>query len=604
MSSTDTAATSGPRPKQRRITRACDYCHSRSIRCQPTVGGGEGCQNCKDFMQPCTYRRRPRRRGVAPRKVRQEEQLRVHPPPVEPSTLPQHSPCEASVAVLPRQSWRAPYVASQAAIMDLVEVYFEIVYPIFPLFHQPSFIRRISRAEYTTSKSIFATTMAVCALVRSRVRDGSVTNPHWDLQSLQEVPPDAFYRAAEAQLEHGNTPQAPNLDILRAHAILAITSIQNGRVRDMQQHMGMYHTLVAIEGLHDESNWPPDMGIIEREERRRLFWSIYTLDVYTAVVWGGVVRSREQLSNVAYPTEVDDELIDDTSISTSSPALSSGISPSQDLQPRVHSDCWLSGWNFITDLYRVLEHALVRFRRHRKRGRQRSLHDIFGDQSSVTETSVREGVMEMYLKLPRCFKETPPMTYNVKQDRFGFQAANIAASLQLVRIVLFTAGGASIEERCQIASEVVHSFLLIPVAYLLAIGAPLLHHLGSIGAILGSVFEEPLSEADYTRVRSIMLSMAQLVENLEVINQSESASQKLRTQISRIDEYMDSQRGDNTFMGTVTDTAAAGTCLTVADDTTGSAAFHQDAEGSRDWLFQVPQDLLDELSRHLEFGQS
>lgn len=270
MSSTDTAATSGPRPKQRRITRACDYCHRRSIRCQPAAGSGDGCQNCRDFMQPCTYRRRPRRRGVAPRQVRQDEQLRVHPPPAEPSALLQHNPSESSVAVSPRQSWRAPYVASQAAIMDLVEVYFEIVYPIFPLFHQPSFIRRISRAEYTSSKSIFATTMAVCALVRSRVRDGSVTNPHWDLQSLQEVPPDVFYRAAEAQLEHGSAQQAPNLDILRAHAILAITSIQDGRVRDMQQHMGTYHTLVAIDGLHDESNWPRDIGIVEREERRRL----------------------------------------------------------------------------------------------------------------------------------------------------------------------------------------------------------------------------------------------------------------------------------------------------------------------------------------------
>ncbi|KAI9155591.1 Quinic acid utilization activator [Paramyrothecium foliicola] len=606
MSSSGTAAP-GPRPRQRRITRACDYCHRRSIRCQPGDGSGDGCQNCRDFAQPCTYRRRPRRRGIAPRGARQEEQPCEHSSraTAEPSTLLSHPPSEPSIAVPSRQAWRAPYVASQAAIMDLVEVYFEIVYPIFPLFHQPSFIRRISRAEYTTSKSLFATTMAVCALVRSRVRDGSVTNPHWDLQSLQEVSPDAFYRAAEAQLRDSDAQQTSNLNILRAHAILAITSIQNGRVRDMQRHMGTYHTLVAIEGLHDESNWPSEMGIIEREERRRLFWSIYTLDVYTAVVWGGVVRSREQLSNVAYPIEVDDDLIDNTTISTSSPALSSGISPSNNLQAfaTVPSDCWLSGWNFITDLYRVLEHALVRFRRHRNRGRKRSLHEIFGDQSAVTETSVRESVMQMYTNLPQCFKETPPMTYNVKKDRFGFQAANATASLQLVRIVLFTAGGASIEERCQIASEVVHSFLLIPVAYLLAISAPLLHHLGSIGAILGSVFEEPLSEADYTRVRSIMLSMAQLLENLEVIYQSQSASQRLRSQIARIDEYMDSQRRGNPLLGSAADMSATGEWQTVAEETGNTATFDQDAQGSRDWLFQVPQDLLDELSRNLEFGQ-
>ncbi len=41
------------------------------------------------------------------------------------------------------QPWEAPYVASQAVVMDLVEIYFEIVYPIFPLFHRPTYIRKV-----------------------------------------------------------------------------------------------------------------------------------------------------------------------------------------------------------------------------------------------------------------------------------------------------------------------------------------------------------------------------------------------------------------------------------------------------------------------------
>lgn len=196
------------------------------------------------------------------------------------------------------------------------------------------------------------------------------------------------------------------------------------------------------------------------------------------------------------------------------------------------------------------------------------------------------------------------MTFNVKMDRFGFQAANATASLQLVRMVLFTAGGASIADRCQIASDVVNAFASIPVSYLLAISTPLQHHLGGIGAILGSVFEEPLSEADYSRVRSILLTMAQLLENLEAIHQSSSASEKLRSQVARIDESMASQR--------LLVNAQAGMPLTHDvqpwPSTLGQSArtapqFQEDgSQINRDLSFQIPPDLLDELTWNFEFG--
>ena len=164
--------------------------------------------------------------------------------------------------------WRAPTIASQATIMDLVELYFEIVYPIFPLFHQPSFIRSVSRGEYTTKRNLFASTMAVCALVAARVRHGAISNPRWDLETLNETSSETFYAEAVRQAAQDEPNQDHNL--MRAHALLAICAIQYGRVRDMHQHLGKYHTLVAMDDLHDEANWPRGIGIVEIEERRRL----------------------------------------------------------------------------------------------------------------------------------------------------------------------------------------------------------------------------------------------------------------------------------------------------------------------------------------------
>ena len=302
-----------------------------------------------------------------------------------------------------------------------------------------------------------------------------------------------------------------------------------------------------------------------------------------------------------YPAEIDDEFItDESSIpqTVDSPDQLSRERPSL----QVRSDCWLSGWNFITDLYRVLEHALTRFRNFRPHTQGHSfLHDIFPDSLSLTEAAVRDSVLEMYMKIPTCFKEIPEMTYDVKKDRLSFQAANISGSVQLLRIVLCVAGDTSIEERCRVASDVVDALVQTPVAYSLAISAPLLHHLGGIGVILGSVFEEPLSESDYSRIRSIILLMAQMLEKMEAIHHASGASEKLRSLVARIDEYMKVQQQDNDASGeqqTGATMPTNGIPMEFGPDDSHNTATEYCAIGSGipEWLIQVPPDLLGDLA--------
>lgn len=267
--------------------------------------------------------------------------------------------------------------------------------------------------------------------------------------------------------------------------------------------------------------------------------------MYSSVVWSGIIRYREAQCNVLYPSEVDDEMFDNRefySASGNSPLII-GPSPSRGMES-VGSSSWLCGWNFTTDLYRILEHAMDNFRTRRARLQRKSfLSEIFGDRSPVSPASVSDKVMRMYANLPQIFKSTPPITRSPKQDRFGFQAANIMATIQLLRMVLFTAQGATADERCQIASQVIDSFLNIPVGYLNAISSPLLHHLAGIGSILGSVFEEPLSEPEYQRVRSVLLTLAQLLANLDLsFSSTGTASERVISQVARIDEYMAAQR--------------------------------------------------------------
>ncbi|RMD42879.1 hypothetical protein DV735_g2247, partial [Chaetothyriales sp. CBS 134920] len=493
-----------------------------------------------------------------------------------------------------------PCIASQEVIMDLTELYFEIVYPIFPFFHRPSWIHRIARAQYTSDRELYAATMAVCALVGSRVRDGSVTNPKWDVTRLRQSRPERFYAEARKQLASLDT--VTSLNVLRARAVLAIAAIQNGDMREMRWQLGTYHTLVAVDGLHDEANWPAGIGVVERQERRRLFWSMYTLDIFTSSVSNRVVVSREEQCNVLYPAEINDELIAD---GTDLPETVDSFDQLWRKRPslQVQSECWLSGWNFITDVYRILEHALSKFRNVRlhKQRRRSVLHDIFPDSSStLTEATVQDTVLQMYKRLPACFREIPEITGDIEKDRVSFQAANILGSVQLLRIVLCVAGDTSIEYRCRVAGDVVDALVQTPVAYSLAISAPLLHHLSGIGVILGSVLEKPLSESDYTKVRSIVLLMGQMLEKMEPIQHAAGASEKLRNMVARIDAYVKPRHPRDDAASAEQQVGSSGP-LNGLPIQPGPADSHDagtgyeaaiGAEVPDDWLIQVPPDLL------------
>ncbi|KAJ5650521.1 uncharacterized protein N7484_004244 [Penicillium longicatenatum] len=568
--------------KLQRVSKACDFCNRRSIKCGSSEDPLGRCQNCVDFDVPCTFDRPAKRRGVkAGTRVNARDTPIAKPVIDQPVAIGRGNPPErmsgssasrssfyADSVSRPsltgdpwssfntgwstvegydddgalRNSWKAFAISCDQQIRNLVQVYFEIVYPIFPLFHKPSFIERINNQEHLQSQSLFASTMAVCSLVSGRARDGALYTNRWHREELSEPPSEAFYAAAKDSLPR-DLAAAKGFNYMRACAILAIASIQNGQIKNMQKYSGMYHTLTTMEGFHDEKLWPKDISPIETEERRRLFWSIYTLDIYSTIVWGGVIRYREAHSLVRYPSEVDDEFITHHGygIHPVSPeaALRQGQVPVVSRQPVS----WMHGWNFTTDLYRILEHVVDGTRR--KSSSANGTQEVWSlfSPASMSEPIVMERVLSMYAALPPQFRETPPTTGDGTHDLFGFQSANIQATLQLLRMVLLSSEEVGVDRKCDVAGELLSVFSKVPVEYLRAISSPLLHHLGGIGYILGSVMEGSLSDVSYQRVRTLLLDMASLLHRLEVgLHRAAGASERLRSQVDRIDGYMRTSR--------------------------------------------------------------
>ncbi|KAL4940558.1 hypothetical protein BDV06DRAFT_18722 [Aspergillus oleicola] len=555
------------RPRKfQRISKACDFCNRRSIKCNKNNGPLAPCQNCVDFDVPCTYDRPARRRGArrnasptasqttqptppaAAQQLLRDEDIARGPPGSVLNTIIKSRASNASweslngappVAVAgPGDGslitpWKAFAAACQDTIRDLAQVYLEIVYPIFPLFHWPSFSKALDNLDYLHDDGFFASTMAMCALASARARDGAMYSTRWGSQLLANPPSEVFWAAAKESIPR-DLATTRGTEYMRACAILSIASIQHGQISLMQQYLGFYHTLATMEGLQDEKFWPKNLDPVVVEIRRRLFWSIYTLDVYSSIVWGGVIRHREAQSNVRYPGEV----VKDEFISSYQ-----SVSPDQEgrLGGTAMSEDWIYGWNFITDMYRILEHAVDSQRKPVNNG----VTDVWSlfRPAQTAGSWLMDHVLSMYSALPPKFRETRPVTGDLSHDIFGFQSANIQATLQLLRMVLSPNEDQGVDEKCDVVGQVLSVFSKVPVEYLKAISSPLLHHLAGIGYILGSVMEGSLSEASYQRVRTLLLEMADLLHRLESgLRRSTGTSERLRAQVARIDEYMLTKR--------------------------------------------------------------
>lgn len=556
------------RPKKlQRISQACDLCHRRSIRCRPsTENPHQQCQNCYDFAVDCTYKRPSRRRRHqslalnAPLNILSSQQhvhhVHSHPArvvsPHSDESLQEYAQQgrHASIVTLPdsvygpaaafgavrseRQSsrdgvgvaWRSFVLASANMIEQYLEIYLDVLYPSYPLFHPPTLWERIHQQRHLTDRGFFASVMAACALAAARARD-SALREKYNISDEMQKSSEVFFVAAQDSLPH-DLATAHGFEYMRTCALLALTSIQLGQIQRMHEFLGHYTTLSAMHAFHDETQWPLNITIVEREERRRLFWSVYTLDIFAAVLFNSVLRSQETRSNVRYPSQVtDDDLL-------------SGIATPS------HEDNWLRGWNFNIDLYRVLEHAVRMMRNnvHCRDDKIAIVRMLIAD--GVPQVQVMDQVLGLYCQLPPCFREYgAQVTGDTAKDMIGFQAASIQTTLQVVRMVLFTSTlSYDLRQECDMAERILSTFRNISKTHLRAMGTPLVYYLGRIGQFLASLMEGLLCEETYSRVRNSLVSVADLLAELESGQQMDTGagSDGLRRQIEKIDHFMRAQR--------------------------------------------------------------
>ncbi|KAL6360813.1 hypothetical protein LRP88_06521 [Fusarium phalaenopsidis] len=446
--------------------------------CSPGIEGVP-CTRCEEQGIACTYNRPSKRRGPPPRRSRVDSDTTTQQPPPEPDAPDGSEPGatpppfdadqddQASPPALPVQppdtslpEWLYNFTVKHQDIGSLLDVFYQSCYPLRPYFHWPTFQSQVQQSLYRLDRGLFAVTMAVCALASGRLHNGMPVPESPHPLRLEAIPLfTACYSAAIGAIPNDlmDVEIQDRYQMMKAKAILGSCCLQNGDLKRAITHLGDYTTLMSISGFNIESNWPTNISERERQERRRLFWGAYQQDQYISNSFGFISRIREAKTSVKYPAEVFDDVdITETGI----------------LQ-RPDRVSFLRGWNFCTDLYRLLQYLDDTFKTQ-----QQFTRDEPGSAVSSLLARLRSPknfssemlhlISDLHAELPDELKRVKAITGDPQSDRYGLIAANILITTQTLKMVLVSSGKPNIHLRCAAASELLDELSTIPIEFFYA----------------------------------------------------------------------------------------------------------------------------------------
>lgn len=276
--------------------------------------------------------------------------------------------------------------------------------------------------------------------------------------------------------------QSKDLDYLRSFGLFAVYSLQRGNHNDLHRYLGLYHALVAQHGFHDESRWPKDISMSEVDDRRRLFWCVYRLEIHSACVLGHVVRMPEAQVSVQYPR----------------------ITPAMDPEAQA----WTAGWDYITDLFRLLEYAIFSLRGWKRK----AALAVFCDQPSPT--TLFDGLARLKATRPRILLEPHDPASGPHSNRCKYMAVQITCTESLVNIMALLYCQAPAWEVVEIVQRFLEEVTNAPLIMFKVAGSHIVHQLLGVGHMLDNASR--LDDGHYRlEAKRLITILGDLVKGLE-----------------------------------------------------------------------------------------
>jgi len=293
--------------------------------------------------------------------------------------------------------------ASISHIQRLVKIYRDTMYQCyFPFLPEDDLLLRWENGIPDPNSPSYMLLMALCAVSAQTASLHAVFDE--TLLVGPSIPDSEKYFFEAISKIPVRIASTHDLDYLRSFGLLAVYSLQRGNNNDLHRYLGLYHALVAQHGLHDENRWPDNLSLQDVDDRRRLFWCVYRLEIHSACVLGHVVRMPEAQISVEYPR----------------------ITASMDYETRA----WTAGWDYITDLFRLLEYAIFSLRGCKNR---KAALAVFCERPSPV--TLLDGLARLKGAKPRILTEFPASDEMLRSNRCRYMDVQITCTEALVNIM-------------------------------------------------------------------------------------------------------------------------------------------------------------------------
>ncbi|KAL8637905.1 MAG: hypothetical protein Q9228_004881 [Teloschistes exilis] len=209
----------------------------------------------------------------------------------------------------------ATFKAPPRLVSDqMVNIFFQEWAPLFPVLNRPTFLKLYT--EYVADPESLENPHSIAQL--NLVFGIAALSAEWNKQNAESF--ERQWRDAIEYILAENT-----LATLQCLVLAVMYCIAKADYNKLLHYKGMATSLSHRLGLH-QSQKRFSLGALTSETRKKLFWTLYTLDCFSAAMLGLPKLLKEEDIHTEYPVDIDDENVSERGFQPTLPGESTRLS--------------------------------------------------------------------------------------------------------------------------------------------------------------------------------------------------------------------------------------------------------------------------------------
>ncbi|KAL8754865.1 MAG: hypothetical protein Q9184_004984 [Pyrenodesmia sp. 2 TL-2023] len=197
---------------------------------------------------------------------------------------------------------------------QMINIFFQEWAPLFPILHRPTFLNLYT--DYVADPENMKDQHAIAQL--NLVFGIAALSTEWNKQNTESF--ERQWRDALEAILSENT-----LSTLQCLVLAQLYCIAKADYTKLLHYKGLAISLSHRLGLH-QSQKQFSLGVLTSESRKRVFWTLYTLDCFSAALLGLPKHLKEDDIHTEFPVDIDDENVSERGFQPTLPGESTRLS--------------------------------------------------------------------------------------------------------------------------------------------------------------------------------------------------------------------------------------------------------------------------------------